>query len=291
MRRRLRVLGFTLAFDVSPHRHDGVANELIESAVVLKNDIGHRAQVFIQLPDQFLRIGFLAHGGETDDVRKKNRRRHARTFERVVVAAGILQNFFDQILGNVTLERASSAQLFHALNRVIDPEGADATEQKSREYGNGCENETGAIVGEAGNREINHGDCDERDQRKNWAPQKRNHAPPNHPRRQNQTEHHARRCLPQKFVRLSRRHYLQMNGRTGSGRIHWGDDEVVGDLRRGSNNYDFIFKNCAVGVVRFPKARMENLPERERWVSIIGAKTEKMIALILWNISAVSKFR
>src|SRR3989440_1350672 len=212
IRGRFRIFGLSLALDVPPHRHDGVTDKFIERAVVLKNDIGHSAQIFIQLSDQFLRIGFLAQGRETDDIGKKNRGRHARTFARIEIAAGILENFFDQVFGNVTLEGASRAQFFPALNRVIDPERADATKHKSREHGDRSENETGAIVGQTGSREIKHSDCDERQERKNWAPQKRNHAPPNHSRGQNETEHHARRCLSQKLVRLSRGNYLQMNG-------------------------------------------------------------------------------
>src|SRR5437763_10439419 len=97
--------------------------------------------------------------------------------------------------------------------------------------------------------------------------------------------------MPQVFERLVRSHYLQMNRRTSRGRTHRSNYEVVADLRRRADDYDFIFKNCAVGVVRFPKARMENLPKREWRISVIGAKTKKMIALILWNISAASKFR
>src|SRR6266403_1520092 len=93
------------------------------------------------------------------------------------------------------------------------------------------------------------------------------------------------------ITRLGRGHYLQMNGRTGRSRIQRGNNEVVPDLRRGSNDYDFIFKNCAVGVVRFPKGRMENLPEGEWRISIIRAKPKEVIALVLGDISAASKFR
>ena len=81
-----------------------------------------------------------------------------------------------------------------------------------------------------------------------------------------------------------------MNSWTGRRWIQRGNNEVVLDLRRGSNDYDFIFKNCAVGVVRFPKGGMKDLPEGERRVSIIRAKAKEVIALVLGNISAASKF-
>src|SRR5205814_8440566 len=104
------------------------------------------------------------------------------------VAGALLENFFDQGLGNVTLERTSSAQLFHALNRVIDPKAANATEQKSREHGYRCEKEAAAIIGQTGKRQIHHGHCNNREQRKNWTSQKRNYAPPDHPSDENEAK-------------------------------------------------------------------------------------------------------
>ena len=92
-------------------------------------------------------------------------------------------------------------------------------------------------------------------------------------------------------MRLCRGNDLQMNGRTGRSRIHRSNDEVVRDLRRCSDDYDLIFEDCAVSVIGVPKARQENLPEGERWISIIGTKTKKMITLIWWNIGGVSEFR
>ena len=64
----LRVLRLALAFYITPHRHNGVANKLIERTAVLKNNISHRAQVLVQMPDQFFRIRFLAQGCKTNDV-------------------------------------------------------------------------------------------------------------------------------------------------------------------------------------------------------------------------------
>src|SRR6266705_127126 len=67
----LASLATPLALDVSPHRDDAVADKFIECAVVPKNDVGHRGQVFIQLPDQFFFVRFLTQSGETDDVGEK----------------------------------------------------------------------------------------------------------------------------------------------------------------------------------------------------------------------------
>jgi len=47
----------------------------------------------------------------------------------------------------------------------------------------------------------------------------------------------------------------QLDGRRW---IQRGNNEVVLDLPTRLHDYDFIFKNCAVGVVRFPKRRMKD---------------------------------
>ena len=51
--------------------------------------------------------------------------------------------------------------------------------------------------------------------------------------------------------------------------MHRGIDDVMQDLRGSANDYDFVFKFCAVTVIRFPIARVENLPQREGNVGII----------------------
>ena len=108
------------------------------------------------MPNQFFRIGFFAQSGESNNVGEQNRGGHARPFQRIEVAAGVLEDFFDQILGDVTLQRASGAQLFHPLDDVVDPERANAAEQERRKHGHSCEKEAGLIVGNTHYREINY---------------------------------------------------------------------------------------------------------------------------------------
>src|SRR5262249_32658176 len=129
VRGRLRIFRLTLTFYIPPYRHDGIPDKFIEGTAVLKNDVGHRAQVLIEMPDQFFRIRLLAQSSEAYDIGEQNRRRHARTFQRIEVAAGIFKNLFDQILGNVTFESASGTQLFHAFDDVINPESTAAAKQ------------------------------------------------------------------------------------------------------------------------------------------------------------------
>ena len=133
------ILGYTLAFHVAPNRHDGVANELIERASIFENHAHHMAKVLIQMSNQLLGISLLAQSRKPNEIGKQDADRFARPTHAAVVAAGVFENFFDQILRNVTFECAPGSQLYHALECIIESEGAGATEKENRQDRHGRE--------------------------------------------------------------------------------------------------------------------------------------------------------
>ena len=50
------------------HRHDGVADVLVDEAAVRLDDVGHGGEVFVHRRDQVGRRDFLPNGGEVRDV-------------------------------------------------------------------------------------------------------------------------------------------------------------------------------------------------------------------------------
>ena len=119
--RRFRIGIEAVTAHVSPDRHDRVSDKLIERPAVIENIRHHRAQIAIQLRDQRDGIGFFRQTGEPNQIRKQNRDRLARTQHRTVKTARIIENFFDDIFRNVTLERPASAHFLDSFQRVFEP--------------------------------------------------------------------------------------------------------------------------------------------------------------------------
>ena len=118
----LRILLHALAFHVPPDSHDGVADKLVERSAVFEDVPNHPAEILVQEFYQSGRIGFLRKTGEADEIGEEHRHRFARAQHRMVVAVRIVQNFLDQVLGNVTFQRAPRAHLLQALEDILEAE-------------------------------------------------------------------------------------------------------------------------------------------------------------------------
>ena len=57
-----------MALDVAPHRHDRVADELVERTLMFEDDRGHRAQIFVQLSNERFWLSLFADRREISDV-------------------------------------------------------------------------------------------------------------------------------------------------------------------------------------------------------------------------------
>ena len=76
-RTRPGILIYSAAADVAPDRHDGVADELVQGAIVLEYRRSHPAQVFVQLRDELFRVRAFGEGCEPDNVREQDGGRKA----------------------------------------------------------------------------------------------------------------------------------------------------------------------------------------------------------------------
>ena len=56
------------------------------------------------------------------------------------------------------------------------------------------------------------------------------------------------------------------------------------DLRGRPDNHDFVIEKRAIAIVGVPKFRIENLVERPRKISIVGAEREKMVAFVVDHV-------
>ena len=113
--------GHAAAAHVSPNRHDRVADEFIERAVVLEDD--RRSS---RLRYSFSCLTSASGSAFSVSVVKptisENRmvagRRTPR--RRAVKAVGVFENLLDEILRNVTLERPAGAQFLDAFQHVFE---------------------------------------------------------------------------------------------------------------------------------------------------------------------------
>ena len=116
-----------MAADVSPDRHNRVSDEFIERSTVIEHHRHHAAEVTVKLRHQRSGLGLFRQIGEADQVRKEHGHRLARPEHGVVIAARVIENFFDQIFRNVTLECPARAQFFQAFQGVFKTESQQAT--------------------------------------------------------------------------------------------------------------------------------------------------------------------
>src|SRR5947207_9764852 len=109
-----------MALDVAPHRHDRVADELVERTLMFEDDRGHRAQIFVQLSNERFWLSLFADRREISNVREKNHRLPAHAADCFVVSRWILQNFVYEVPRNVPFQCAARADSLHPLQRKIE---------------------------------------------------------------------------------------------------------------------------------------------------------------------------
>src|SRR5437763_17191769 len=81
-----------------------------------------------------------------------------------------------------------------------------------------------------------------------------------------------------------------MNHRAQWGWAHWCIDYVVHHLRRGSHHYYLVLKKRAIGVIRMPEFRIENLIERARFECVRRGETNHVTMKITRHIFFVADF-
>jgi len=59
-------------------------------------------------------------------------------------------------------------------------------------------------------------------------------------------------------------HRLEMHRRARCVGAHWRIDHIVPHLRRRPDQYDLIFKECSIGIIRMPELGIEYLIQRAR---------------------------
>src|SRR5687768_18169152 len=88
----------------APERHDPIAHELVERALVLEHGLDHLLEVLVQHLDQRLRPGAFAHPRETADVGVEHR---ALLHERSALLD--LELAAEHALGDVRRKQAAEA--------------------------------------------------------------------------------------------------------------------------------------------------------------------------------------
>ena len=128
-----RILARPGAADVAPDGHDGVAHEFIERAAKPKNALDHGAEIFVQLPNEHVRIARGADFGVTADVGKKDRDPLAHAAERLLEELGVIEHLAHEIARNIALEGLADASFLHALEGEIgrQPEEKGGVELKA----------------------------------------------------------------------------------------------------------------------------------------------------------------
>ena len=113
-------------------RHNAVADEFIDDAIVAEYDVGHRLQILVQLSQQLDRIGFFGERGETPDVGKQDRQLLLFTLEIEIVQA--IHDIADQLRRDVAFERAARARKF-AVDRDVTIAGVAGKGKRGGEQG------------------------------------------------------------------------------------------------------------------------------------------------------------
>ena len=115
-----------LADDAAPDGHDGVANKFVERALMREHVRDHFLEIFVELFDQRVRVGALSEGGESAHIREEHRDRLAHAAERVEKRLRIVEQFLDDVAGDVAFEGPAHAALFEAFEQVIVGQGGEA---------------------------------------------------------------------------------------------------------------------------------------------------------------------
>ena len=118
------------ADDVAPDGHDGVADKLVERAVMREDEPHHLLEIFVELLDELGGVRVLSERGEAAHVGEQNGDRLADAGEGVEERLRVVEQFLDDVFGDVALQSFSHARLIEPLEQEVEGQHHRAADEE-----------------------------------------------------------------------------------------------------------------------------------------------------------------
>ena len=136
--------------DAAPDRHHGVADELIERAVVLEDGVDHFSEVFVELRNQLGLVRAFRHRGKIAHIREQNRHRPPHPSQGIEIGLGIVEQLLHDVFGNIPFQGPPHPPLLHSFEDKIVDEAEEAAGVEREERGHGQDHQVGLVVEKQG---------------------------------------------------------------------------------------------------------------------------------------------